>query len=620
MAKHQFQTEIGQLLKLMTHSLYSNKEIFIRELVSNSSDALDKFNYLSLTDENFKKEEWSGKVFVKLDKEDNSITIGDNGIGMNEADLMDNLGTIAKSGTKAFMENLTGDAAKDSNLIGQFGVGFYSVFMVAERVDVISKKAGEDQAYMFTTDGTGEYEVKPVTKEEHGTVMYIKLKEEEKEFLEKARVESVVKKYSDHIAYPIMMSYAEEVTTGEGDDKVTKMENKTEQVNAATALWTLPKSELKKEDYIEFYKTLSHSNDEPLKYLHNRVEGSQEFTTLFYIPKTAPMDMYRQDYTPGVKLYVKRVFITDDSKELLPMYLRFVKGIMDSEDLPLNVSRELLQDNKILANMRQNSIKKILQAIKKLSGEDADLFTSQYNKLMKEGIYVDHVNKELLLDIVKYKSSTQDGLVSFESYVSRANSETKEIYYLIGDDEKVLKNSPLLEAYNKANIEVLLMDDKDEDSIVTPMIGKYKDWELKDITSVEAPDAKTKEEKEEIAKEYKELTDKIKEVLGEEVKDVKISTRLTSSPSCVLKDVDDPMAGMAGIFAQMGQAMPEAPLVLEINPEHEIIKKLEGLDDKVLFEDISWILLDTARLSEGIDSKDKGAFASRIASLAAKAL
>ena len=620
MAKHQFQTEIGQLLKLMTHSLYSNKEIFIRELVSNSSDALDKFNYLSLTNEGFKKEEWSGKVFIKLDKEDNSVTIGDNGIGMNEADLMDNLGTIAKSGTKAFMENLTGDAAKDSNLIGQFGVGFYSVFMVAERVDVISKKAGEDQAYMFSTDGTGEYEIKPVTKEEHGTVMYIKLKDEEKEFLEKERIQSVVKKYSDHIAYPIMMNYMAEVTEGEGDDKVTSMQNKTEQVNAATALWTLSKSELKKEDYVEFYKTLSHSNDEPLVHLHNRVEGSQEFTTLFYIPKVAPMDMYRQDYTPGVKLYVKRVFITDDSKELLPMYLRFVKGIMDSEDLPLNVSRELLQDNKILANMRQNSIKKILQAIKKLSGEEEDIFTAQYNKLMKEGVYVDHVNKELLLDIVKYKSSTQEGLIGLESYVSRANSEKKEIYYLIGDDEKVLRNSPLLEAYNKANIEVLLMDDKDEDSIVAPMIEKYKDWPLKDITSIEAPDAKTKEEKEEIAKEYKELTDKIKEILGGEVKDVKISTRLTTSPSCVLKDVDDPMAGMASIFAQMGQAMPETPLVLEINPDHDIIKKLENLDDKALFEDISWVLLDTARLSEGIDPKDKGAFAARIASLAAKAL
>ena len=620
MAKHQFQTEIGQLLKLMTHSLYSNKEIFVRELISNSSDALDKFNYLSLTDEAFKKEEWSGKVFIKLDTEDNSLTIGDNGIGMDEADLMDNLGTIAKSGTKAFMENLTGDAAKDSNLIGQFGVGFYSVFMVADQVDVISKKAGEEQAYMFSTDGTGEYEIKPVTKEEHGTVIYIKLKDDEKEFLEKARIQTIVKKYSNHIAYPIMLNFTEEVTEGEGDEKTTKMENKTEQINAATALWTLSKSELKKDDYIEFYQTIGHDSEEPLTYLHNKVEGAQEFTTLFYIPRTAPMDLYRQDYTPGVKLYVKRVFITDDSKELLPMYLRFVKGIMDSEDLPLNVSRELLQDNKTLANMRQSAIKKILQSVKKLDGDDAVRFTEQYNKLMKEGIYTDHVNKDLLLDIVKYKSSTQEGMVSFADYVSRADSEKKEIYYLIGDDEKVLRASPLLEAYNKANIEVLIMDDKDEDSIVTPMMEKYKEWELKDITAINAPDSKTEEEKEEIEKEFKELTDKIKEVLGDEIKSVKTSTRLTSSPSCVLKDPNDPMAAMAGVFAQMGQAMPEAPLVLEINPEHEMIKKLATTEDKEIFEDISWILLDAAKLSEGIDPKDKGAFASRITSLATKTL
>ena len=620
MAKHQFQTEIGQLLKLMTHSLYSNKEIFIRELVSNSSDAIDKFNYLSLTDEAFKEEEWSGKVFIKLDTEDNSLTIGDNGIGMNEQDLMDHLGTIAKSGTKAFMENLTGDAAKDSNLIGQFGVGFYSVFMVADQVDVVSKKAGEEQAYKFSTDGTGEYEVTSVTKESHGTVIYIKLKEDEKEFLEKDRIQTVVKKYSNHIAYPIMLTYTEEVTEGEGDEKTTKMETKTEQINAATALWTLPKSELKKEDYVEFYQTIAHDSEEPLTYLHNKVEGASEFTTLFYIPKKAPMDMYRPDYTPGVKLYVKRVFITDDDKELLPSYLRFVKGIIDSEDLPLNVSRELLQENKILANIKQTSTKKILQAIKKLKDEDAATFISQYNRMMKEGVYTDHVNKELLLDIVKYKSSTQEGLVTFSDYVSRADSEKKEIYYIVGEDEKVLRNSPLLEAYNKANIEVLIMDDNEVDSIVTPMIGTYKEWALKDITSIDAPDSKTEEEKEEVAKEFKALTDKIKEVLGGEVKDVKTSTRLTSSPSCVLKDPNDPMAGMAQIFAQMGEEMPEAPLILEINPEHEMVKKLDALEDDALFNDVAWILLDSARLAEGIDVKDKGAFATRIANLTTKAL
>ena len=620
MAKHQFQTEIGQLLKLMTHSLYSNKEIFIRELVSNSSDALDKFNYLSLTDEKFKNDNWAGKIFIKLDEADGTLTIGDNGIGMNEADLMDHLGTIAKSGTKAFMENLTGDAKKDSNLIGQFGVGFYSVFMVADKVDVISKKAGEEQAYMFSTDGSGEYEVKPVTKEEHGTIIYIKLKEEEKEFLSKWKTQEVVKKYSNHIAYPIMLNYSEDETTGEGDDAVTKKVNKSEQINAATALWTLSKSELKAEDYNEFYKTMSHGDDEPLTYLHNRVEGSQEFTTLFYIPKTAPMDMYRADYTPAVKLYVKRVFITDDDKELLPPYLRFVKGIIDSEDLPLNVSRELLQENRILANIKQNSVKKILGAIKKLSGEDAETFTAQYNRVIKEGIYTDQMNKEILLDIVKYKSSIEEGLVSFEDYMSRGDSETKEIYYITGEDENVLRNSPLLEAYKKANIEVLIMDDKEVDSIVSPMIGSYKEWTLKDITTVDAPDSKTEEEKEEISKEFKSLTDKIKEVLGEEIKEVKTSTRLTSSPSCVLKDPSDPMAGMAAMFAQMGQEIPETPLILEINPEHEMIKKLDALSDESLFADISWILLDSAKLSEGLEPKDKGAFAQRVASLATKAI
>ncbi len=620
MAKHQFQTEIGQLLKLMTHSLYSNKEIFIRELVSNSSDAIDKFNYIQLTDEKFKNENWSGKININLDDKDNSLTIGDNGIGMNEQDLMDNLGTIAKSGTKSFVESLTGDAKKDSNLIGQFGVGFYSVFMVAEHVDVITKKAGEEQAYKFSTDGTGEFEITPVTKEEHGTVIYIKLKEEEKEFLSKWRVEEVVKKYSNHIAYPIMMHFNEEVTEGEGDDAVTKTVKKSEQVNAATALWTLPKATLKKEDYIEFYKSLAHGDDEPLTYLHNKVEGANEFTTLFYIPKKAPMDLYRADYQSHVKLYVKRVFITDDDKELIPTYLRFVHGIIDSEDLPLNVSREILQENRILANIKQNATKKILQAIKKLKGEDSENFTKEYNKVIKEGIFQDHLNKELLLDIVKYKSSTEEGMVSFADYISRGDSEKKEIYYIIGEDEQVLKNSPLLEAYKKANIEVLIMDDKEIDEIVTPMIGTYKEWTLKDITTIDAPDSKTEEEREEISKEFKSLTDKIKEVLGEDVKEVKTTTRLTSSPSCVVKDSSDPMAGMAHMFAQMGQTVPEIPLILELNPEHAMIQKLDKLENSDMFADMAWILFDSAKLAEGLEPKDKSAFASRVAKVATEAI
>ena len=620
MAKHQFQTEIGQLLKLMTHSLYSNKEIFIRELISNSSDAIDKFNYMQLTNETFKEENWTGQVNINIDDKDNSLTIGDNGLGMREEDLISHLGTIAKSGTKSFVESLTGDAKKDSNLIGQFGVGFYSVFMVAEHVDVITKKAGEEQAYMFSTDGTGEFEIKPVTKEEHGTVVYIKLKEEEKEFLSKWKVEEVVKKYSNHIAYPITIHYWEDETTGEGDDAVTKKVKKSEQANAATALWTVQKSNLKKEDYIEFYKGMAHGDDEPLSYLHNKVEGANEFTTLFYIPKKAPMDLYRADYQSAVKLYVKRVFITDDDKELLPTYLRFIKGIIDSEDLPLNVSRELLQSNKILANIKQSSTKRILKAIKKLKGDDADTFTAEYNKVIKEGIFQDHTNKELLLDIVKYKSSTEEGMISLEDYVSRGDSEKKEIYYIAGEDEKVLRNSPLLEAYKKANIEVLIMADKEIDEIVAPSIGQYKEWNLKDITTVEAPDSKTQEEKEVISKEFKSLTDKIKEILGEEVKEVKTTSRLTTSPSCVVKDANDPMAGMAHMFAQMGQPVPETPLILEVNPEHAMIQKLDKLENQETFADMAWILLDSAKLSEGLEPKDKSAFASRVAKVATLAL
>lgn len=620
MAKHQFQTEIGQLLKLMTHSLYSNKEIFIRELISNASDAIDKFNYMQLTDEQFKSAEWAGKISVNIDDEDGSLTIADNGIGMNEEDLMTNLGTIANSGTKSFIEQMTGDAKKDSNLIGQFGVGFYSVFMVSDKVDVITKKAGDDQAYMFSSDGTGEFEIKPVTKDEHGTVIYIRLREEEKEFLSRWKVQEIIKKYSNHIAYPIMLHFREEETEGEGDEAVTKKVKKSEQANAATALWTLSKSELKKEDYIEFYKTLSHGDDEPLTYLHNKVEGAQEFTTLFYIPKTAPHDLYRADYQSGVKLYVKRVFITDDDKELLPTYLRFVKGIIDSEDLPLNVSREILQENRILANIKQNATKKILQAIKKLKDDDQKRFTEQFNNVIKEGIFQDHTNRDLLLEIVRYKSSTEEGKISLDDYISRGDSEKQEIYYIIGENENILRNSPLLEAYKKANIEVLIMDDKEADEIVTPAIGVYKDWTLKDITTIDAPDSKTDEEKEEISKEFKGLTDRIKEILGEEVKEVRTTSRLTSSPSCVVKDSSDPMAGMAYMFAQMGQEAPELPLILEVNPDHEMVKKLDSLEAGSMFDDMAWILLDSAKLAEGIDLKDKSAFASRITKVATEAL
>ncbi len=624
MAKHQYQTEIGQLLQLMTHSLYSNKEIFIRELISNANDAIDKFNYLKLTDDRFKDMEWEPKIVIRVDKDDNSISIIDNGIGMNEQDLLENLGTIAKSGTKAFIEQMTGDAKKDSNLIGQFGVGFYSVFMVADKVDVITKKAGEDQAWMFSSDGTGEFETKPVTKDEYGTIVYIKLKEDEKGFLDVWKIKEIVKKYSDHIPYPIFIKYETEETTGEGDEKKTEKVTKFEQINDATALWRLPKSEIKEEEYIEFYKTISHDSEEPLAYIHTHAEGSLEYTTLFYIPRTAPMDIFRADFQPGTKLYVKRVFITDDEKELLPLYLRFVRGIIDSEDLPLNVSRELLQENRILANIRQASTKKILQTIKNLDEEKFKIFTEQYSKLVKEGIYTDYTNRDLLLDIVRYKSSKVEGFTSLADYIQRAGEregETdKHIYYIIGEDENILRHSPLLEAYKKADIEVLIMDDKEIDEIVTPSIGAYKEWELKDITAIEPPKTLSEDEQKELNKKHKKLTEKLKNILGDAIKDVKVTTRLSDSPSCVVPDSSDPMAGMAHVFRQMGQEAPKLPLILEINPDHEMIQRLEKIKKPEKLEAAAWVLLDSAKLAEGLELDDKPAFAKRITELLAKAL
>lgn len=636
MAKHQFQTEVGQLLHLMTHSLYSNKEIFIRELVSNASDAIDKLNYLRLTEENLKEAygSWKGEINISFDEKDKSLSIIDNGIGMNEADLIASIGTIAKSGTKSFVEALTGDAKKDSNLIGQFGVGFYSVFMVADKVDVISKKAGEEQAYKWSSTGTGEFDLTPCTKESNGTVIYIKLKDEEAgEFASKYRIKNIVEKYSNHIAYPIFLNYDEEVSEplSEEDEKAgkkpeKKIERKHEQINAATALWMQPKAKLKEQDYNDFYKSISHDSSDPMLTIHTKTEGVNEYTTLFYIPKIAPMDMYRADFQSGVKLYVKRVFITDDEKELLPIYLRFVRGIIDSEDLPLNVSREILQENRILANIKQSSVKKILSEIKKLSKDEEKYaeFVAQYIRPLKEGVYQDYTNKEAILELLRYKSTkTEIGkMTSLEAYKERANSEQKAIYYIVGENEKVLRNSPLLESYKKNDIEVLILDDKEIDEIITPAIGVFKEWEFKDITAIEPPKVEqSEEEKKEVEEKFQDILSKIKDKLGDAVKDVKVTSRLSESPSCVVKDAADAqMAAMAHMFRAMGQAMPESAPILEINPEHEIVKKLNGCADESTIEDVSWILLDQAKLSEGMEITDTVAFAQRLSRITAKAL
>ncbi|PWE23027.1 molecular chaperone HtpG [Aliarcobacter skirrowii] len=635
MAKHQFQTEVGQLLHLMTHSLYSNKEIFIRELVSNASDAIDKLNYLRLTDEKLKESfaSWKGEINISFDEKDKSLTIVDNGIGMNEEDMINSIGTIAKSGTKSFVEALTGDAKKDSNLIGQFGVGFYSVFMVAEKVDVISKKAGEDTAYKWSSTGTGEFDLAPCTKESAGTVIYIKLKDDEvSEFASKYRIKNIVEKYSNHIAYPIFLNYDEEVTEtlSEEDKKAGKeatktIERKHEQINAATALWTQAKAKLKQEDYNSFYKSISQDSNDPLLTIHTKTEGVNEYTTLFYIPKNAPMDMYRADYQSGIKLYVKRVFITDDDRELLPTYLRFVRGIIDSEDLPLNVSREILQENRILANIKQSSVKKILSEIKKLSKDEEKYsqFISQYNRALKEGVYQDYTNKESILELLRYKSTNDEKkLTSLEDYKQRANSEQKAIYYIVGDNEKVLRNSPLIESYKKNGIEVLILDDKEIDEIVTPTIGAFKEWQFKDVTTCEAPKSQiSEEEKKEQDEKYKDIVVKIKEKLKDEVKDVKLTSRLDSFASCITKDEQDAqMAAMAHMFKAMGQDVPAIKPILEINPNHEIVQKLNLTKDEELIEDIAWILLDLGKISEGMDISDRVAFTQRLTKITAKSL
>ncbi|WP_148624317.1 molecular chaperone HtpG [Aliarcobacter cryaerophilus] len=635
MAKHQFQTEVGQLLHLMTHSLYSNKEIFIRELVSNSSDAIDKLNYLRLTDEKLKESfaSWKGEINISFDEKDKSLTIVDNGIGMNEEDMINSIGTIAKSGTKSFVEALTGDAKKDSNLIGQFGVGFYSVFMVADKVDVISKKAGEETAYKWSSTGTGEFDLAPCTKESAGTVIYIKLKDDEvSEFASKYRIKNIVEKYSNHIAYPIFLNYDEEVTEElseedkkAGKEATKKIERKHEQINEATALWTQPKAKLKQEDYNNFYKSISQDSSDPLLTIHTKTEGVNEYTTLFYIPQIAPMDMYRADYQSGIKLYVKRVFITDDDRELLPTYLRFVRGIIDSEDLPLNVSREILQENRILANIKQSSVKKILSEIKKLSKDEEKYsqFIEQYNRALKEGVYQDYTNKESILELLRYKSTADEKkLTSLEDYKQRANSEQKAIYYIVGDNEKVLRNSPLLESYKKNNIEVLILDDKEIDEIITPTIGAFKDWQFTDITTAEAPKVEVnEEEKQKIEEEFKDIVSKIKDKLGSEVKDVKITSRLDSFASCITKDAQDAqMAAMAHMFRAMGQEAPEIKPILEINPNHEIVKKLQSSTNDELIEDVSWILLDLAKISEGVDVSDKVAFAKRLTKITSLAI
>ncbi|WP_276953910.1 molecular chaperone HtpG [Helicobacter rodentium] len=622
MAKHTFQTEVNQLLDLMIHSLYSNKEIFLRELISNASDALDKLQYLTLTDDKLKNLDFTPKIDISFESEKNILTISDSGIGMNEQDLIENLGTIAKSGTKNFLSKLSGDKKKDSALIGQFGVGFYSAFMVASKIIVTTKKAGETQAYAWISDGSGEFEIEKCEKESHGSEIKLYLKEDEKEFTSRWRIEEIVKKYSDHIPFPIFLHYTETKSEGEGENKKEIIEQKNEQINKASALWRISKKDLKDEEYKEFYKNLSYDSTEPLSWIHTKVEGTLEYTTLFYIPQTAPFDLYRVDYKSGVKLYVKRVFITDDDKELLPSYLRFVRGIIDSEDLPLNVSREILQQNRILATIKSASTKKILSKIESLQKDEEKYtkFYKEFGRCIKEGVYSDFENKEKLLEFLRFQSTKSEGKeIAFKTYKERMSEGQKAIYYLQGEDLELLKNSPLLDAFNKKGFEVLLFGEE-IDGIVMPMVQEFDKTPLRSITSKEALEDLGEENIEEATKEkFKPLLEKFSKTLGEEVKEVRLSARLIDAPSVIVSDPDDPNAAMMKMMRQMGAMgmgaeIPEPKPILELNPNHAILTKLLDAESQRQ-EEVAHLLLEEAKLLEGGKLKDVKAFVKRLNTL-----
>jgi len=614
MAVHQFQAEVTQLLQLIIHSLYSHREIFLRELVSNASDAIDKLKYLSLSDDAYKSIAFDPAIAISFDAEAGTLTIADNGIGMDEVDLVENLGTIARSGTRRFIEAMAEDKRKESNLIGRFGVGFYASYMVADEVTVTSRKAGQDGTWVWKSDGKGSYDLEPGTRDGHGTTLVLAMNDDGREFLSRWRLEELVKKYSNHVAYPIRLSYDEDEYDDKGKKKDSKI-HKDEQINSAQALWRRSKSDLKSEDYIEFYKNISDSEEDPLFWMHTKAEGTIEYTTLFYIPAKAPFDLFHADYKPGVKLYVRRVFITDDDKELLPVYLRFVRGVIDSEDLPLNVSREILQQNRVMSSIRNASVKKVLSELKDLSTNDKDkyaAFITEFNRPLKEGLYGDYANREALMELVRFKSSSVDGWTSFADYKSRMGSEQKAIYFIAGDSEDRLRKSPLLEMYRKQGVEVLLCPDE-IDELVMPMVGKYGDLELKAVNRAGAEKEFEGKRDEKKDKDLAPVIERIKKALGDEVKDVRLSARLTDSPSCIVVDADDPSLQLQQFMKSMGRAGDfDVKPILEVNGDHTLVARLAASDDEALAADVARVLLDQALLVEGAPLKDPADFVTRM--------
>lgn len=609
-----FQTEVKQMLHLMIHSLYSNKEIFLRELISNASDACDKLRFEALNDDSLFESDPEIKVSIEFDSEANTVTISDNGIGMNRDEVIENLGTIAKSGTSAFLQKLSGDEKKDAHLIGQFGVGFYSSFIVADKVEVLTRRAATDtkEAVLWTSQGEGDFTIEAAEKAGRGTQITLHLKAEEKEFADGFRLRNLVKKYSDHIAVPVQMLKEH---AGEED---APAEPEWEAVNSAKALWVRSKSEVKNEEYQEFYKHIAHDYEDSLTWSHNKVEGTLEYTSLLYVPKRPPFDLWNREGNRGLKLYVQRVFIMDDAEQFLPPYLRFIKGVVDSNDLPLNVSREILQENASITSMRTALTKRILDMLKKLAKKDPEqyqTFWDGFGQVLKEGPADDFANKEKIAELFRFSSTKGEDekqSVSLDAYLERAEESQDKIYYLTAENYLTASRSPHLEVFRKKGLEVLLLTDRVDEWMISHL-SEFKGKTFEDITKGDlALDENDKAEQEKAEKENESLIERIKTTLGDKVEDVRISTRLTDSAACLVVGKDDMGMQMRRMMEAAGQALPEAKRVLEINTTHPLIVKMDQQSDEARFAEMADIIFEQSQLAEGSQLQDPAGYVDRI--------
>jgi molecular chaperone HtpG len=615
-----FQAEVKQLLNLMIHSLYSNKEIFLRELISNASDACDKLRFEALTDKALYEDVPDLQIRVSYDAKARTVTVSDNGIGMSRAEVIENIGTIARSGTREFFQKLTGDQAKDAHLIGQFGVGFYSSFIIADRVTVVTRRAGlsVEHGVKWESDGGGEYTLEMVDRPVRGTEVTLHLREGEDDMLHGSRLRTIIRKYSDHITLPILMK-KEEWDKDAGAQKVT---DEDETVNQASALWARPKADITEEQYHEFYKHVAHDFEAPLTYSHNKVEGRKEYTQLLFIPAKAPFDMWDREHRRGIKLYVRRVFIMDDAEHLLPHYLRFVRGVIDSNDLPLNVSREILQESKDVETIRAGSVKRVLSMIEDLAENHKDKFETfwkQFGTVFKEGAGEDHANRERIAKILRFASTHKDSAdeeVSLADYVSRMKPEQEKIYYVTAESFAAAKSSPHLEVFRKKGIEVLLLSERVDEwmmSFVSEFEGKPLQSVAKgalDLGKLEDETEKKEQEKE--AGEFKDLTEKIAKALGERVKEVRVTLRLTDSPACLIADEHDMTANLQRMLKAAGQKVPMAKPILEINTHHPLVLRLRDEAEEQRFSDLAQILFDQSLLAEGGQLEDPAGFVKRL--------